>query len=154
MDMPKIGEAQRQLERLVGSWEGKETLHPSPWDPAGGTAVGRVVNRLALDGFAVIQEYEQERNGKVNFRGHGIFRWDDASRSYVLYWFDSFGMPPGAFHGGFKDGVLTLTDKGSQGQHRAVFDLSDPGKYRFRMEVSPDGGQWQPVMEGSYTKRG
>ncbi|MGE5277442.1 MAG: DUF1579 family protein [Acidobacteriota bacterium] len=74
--MPRPGEPHRQLRKLVGSWRGEERLSPSPWDPVGGTAVGRVENRSALDGFAVVQDYEQERNGAVGFRGHRVFSWD------------------------------------------------------------------------------
>lgn len=71
--------------------------------------MGRVRKRLALDGFAVVQDYEQERNGSVNYRGHGIFIYDAAQECYVLHWLDSLGMPPNEFRGGFEGDVLTLT---------------------------------------------
>ncbi len=88
MEMPVPSAAQQALAMLVGSWAGQEKIHPSPFSPAGATAVGRVVNRSALDGFAIVQDYEQETNGKVNFRGHGIFRWDPEKGAYILYWFE------------------------------------------------------------------
>ena len=70
------------------------TPHPSI---RSGAATGRVRNRLALDGFAVVQDYEQERDGGIHFRGHGVFRWDPEERSYTLHWFDSLGLPPANF---------------------------------------------------------
>ncbi len=94
MEMPKPTEAHRRLERLVGAWTGQERLHPSPWDPSGGPAVGHVENRAALDGFAVIHDYEQERNGTVTYRGHGIYTWDSTRRQYMMHWWDSMGFPP------------------------------------------------------------
>lgn len=99
MEMPKPADAHRKLERVVGRWTGEEKLFPSPWDPKGGTASSRVENRLALDGFAIVQDYEQERNGKICFRGHGVLRWEAQQQCYEMYWFDSMGMPPNIFRG-------------------------------------------------------
>jgi len=153
MEMPKPGEPHHHLQKLLGSWVGEERLAPSPWDPVGGTAVGRVENRSALEGFVVVQDYEQERNGSVGFRGHGVFSWDLARQCYALHWFDSMGMPPNEFTGQFEGDVLTLSNRGPQGHSRAVFDVRQPGRYVFRMDMSPDGSKWQTFMEGSYSRR-
>jgi len=151
MEMPKPAAAHRKLERVVGLWTGEEKLFPSPWDPKGGTAISRVENRLALDGFAVVQDYEQERNGKVNFRGHGVLRWEAQQQCYEMYWFDSMGMAPNIFRGSFEDNVLTMTNKQAQGYTRAVWDFRQDGQYQYRMELSQDGNQWQLFIEGHYT---
>ena len=151
MDMPKPGEAHRKLERLVGYWIGEEKLYPSPWDPKGGAAIGKVHNRIALSGFNVVQDYEQERNGSINFQGHGVFSWDAKASCYVLHWFDSMGMPPNEFRGNFDGNTLNLTNEGPQGHSRTVFDFQKDGHYTFRMEVSQDGRQWQTFMEGHYS---
>jgi len=153
MDMPNPTDAHRQLEKLAGSWSGEERLFPSPWDPQGGTALGRAHNRIALDGFIVVQDYEQERHGSVNFRGHGVFSWDSSQQCYVLHWFDSMGTPPNEFKGTFEEDVLTVTNQGPQGHSRAVFDFRETDLYHFRMEVSQDGNQWYTCMEGTYTRQ-
>jgi hypothetical protein len=153
MEMPKPGDAHRKLRLLLGEWIGEEQLHPSPWDRMGGVATGKVINRLALDGFAVIQEYLQERTGRNNFIGHGIFTWNESEHCYELWWFDSMGMPPSHFRGAFDDDILTLTSKNSQGQMRAVFDFSKGSTYRYTMEVSSDGSQWSPFMDGRYARK-
>lgn len=150
MEMPKTAAAHRKLERVVGRWIGEEKLFPSPWDPKGGMAVSCVENRLALDGFAVVQDYEQERDGKINFRGHGVLRWEAQQQCYEMYWFDSMGMSPNLFRGTFEDNVLTMTNKQAQGYTRAVWDFRQADQYQYRMEVSPDGNQWQTFIEGHY----
>src|SRR5262245_61828689 len=142
MDMPRPTDAHQKLNKLAGQWVGQETIHPSPFDPKGGTATGKVHNRAALDGFAVVQDYEQERGGRTSFRGHGVFRFDAASGAYVMHWFDSFGCQPSDFRGQFNGDVLTLMATNPQGQSRASFDLSQNGKYTFKMDVSPDGKSW------------
>jgi len=111
-----------------------------------------VQNRRALDGFAVVQDYEQERNGKIKFRGHGVFRFDGEDGSYTLHWFDSLGLPPSEFRGRFEGDVLTLTNAGPQGITRAVFELHGNRGYTYRMQVSPDGTNWFPFMDGDYTR--
>lgn len=152
MEMPKPTDAHRKLQKLIGAWTGEELLSPTPWDPKGGTAVARVHNRMALDGFAVVQDYEQERGGVVNFRGHGVFGWDPEGQTYTMHWFDTMGMPPNVYRGTFQGDVLTLTSKLQQGHSRAVFNLLQQDKYAFHMEVSPDGQQWTKVLEGNYSR--
>lgn len=154
MNMPSVTDAHRKLERLAGNWIGEEKVHPSPFDPKGGPATGRVSNRRALDGFAVVQDYEQERGGKTNFRGHGVFRFDAMQNAYFMHWFDSMGFPPGEYRGQFEGDVLTLTCENPQHKSRAIFNLQQSDKYTFKMEVSPDGTAWYPFMEGTYTKKG
>ncbi|MFQ5479560.1 MAG: hypothetical protein ACE5E4_13205, partial [Candidatus Binatia bacterium] len=65
MHMPGPSPGHKRLELLSGNWEGEETMHPSQWDPEGGVAVGRNHNSLSLSGFALISDYEQERDGAV-----------------------------------------------------------------------------------------
>jgi hypothetical protein len=151
MDMPKLGPAQQQLAKLAGNWSGEEKLSPSQWDPKGGTAMGKVSNRPALDGWIVIQDYEQARGGQVTFRGHGIFSIDPVNQKPVMQWFDSMAGGPYTFTGEWKGDVLALTSAGPNGHSRCTFDVSGGG-YRFAMEMSQDGKSWAEFMSGSYRK--
>ena len=152
MEMPKPTDAHKKLQRFAGRWSGEEKIYPSAFDPKGGTSIARVNNRAALDGFTVVQDYEQEINGTLNFRGHGVFSYDPNRQSYFMHWWDSMGMPMSEFKGTFEGNVLTLVQQHAHGVNRAVFDLFEEGKYKFRMEVSQDGKQWQPFMEGTYRR--
>jgi Protein of unknown function (DUF1579) len=153
MDMPKPSDFHKKLAALVGDWSGAETLHPAPWEPAGGTATGRVVNRWTIDGFALIQEYEQRRDGQVTFKGHGVFWWDPARQQYVMHWWDSMGGTGAEYRGRFDGDVLMLSAPMPQGgRSRTSWRLTGPDSHVFLMEVSPDGENWHPAMEGRYTK--
>lgn len=152
MEMPKPTEAHRKLNALAGRWTGQEKMCPSPWDPTGGTAVGRSDNRLSVDGFVVLHDYEQERNGAVSFRGHGVFSYDSVAKSYLLHWWDSMGVAANVFKGDFEGTTLRMVCRDAQGNSRATWESLDAGRYRFRMEMSPDGQQWTTMMEGDYTR--
>jgi hypothetical protein len=153
MEMPKPSPEQKKLERLAGRWEGEEKVHPSPWDPAGGTATGRVENRIAVDGFALVQDYEQDRGGPGLFRGHAVLHHDAAANDYVLQWIDNSGMGASTYRGTFDGDVLTMTTRNLMGSARATWTLDGGDSYRYLMEVSPDGATWHPFLEATYRRR-
>jgi hypothetical protein len=153
MDMPKLTPGHQALSILVGNWIGEESLKPSPWDPVGGPAVGRVHNRPALGGFAVIQDYEQERDGVVSFLGHAVFLWDAKANVIVMHWFDSWGMAPVAYSGTLAGKILVLQGPSGGGFGKAIWDFSRPGIYDYTLAVSPDGKQWSVFQDGRYVKQ-
>lgn len=150
MDMPKPGPGHEKMKVFVGEWRGKETMHPTQWMPEGGVRDAVISNRLALDGFAVVQDYVQSENGKPQFQGHAVIVKHPQADSYQMHWFDAFS--PSLFEGTF-DGVKgVFVHKSGMGDNRATFDFFKPGHYRFKMEMSQDGKSWTPMMDGAYAK--
>jgi hypothetical protein len=152
MEMPKPGPGHAQMEKLAGIWEGEERMHPSQWDPQGGTALGRRTGRLALNGFALVSDYEQERGGAVTFSGHGVLTFDAKRDLYLLHWFDCMGSPVERFEGPFRDGVLTLSHGGPGMHARLTYDLRKPGEMPTTMEMSPDGVKWNALFDALYKR--
>jgi hypothetical protein len=153
--MPKPNENHRRLLALAGEWVGDEKLSLSPWGP-GGAAVGRTTSRPALDGFFLLQDYVEEKDGRTVFRGHGIFGWDDRQHCYVWYWFDSMGMaPPAPARGAWEGDTLTFTNEGGGQTNRYVFRFAGKDHYALLIESSRDGGAtWQTLIEGDYRRVG
>lgn len=152
MEMPTPTHGHLRLEALAGAWEGEETMHPSQWDPEGGVAVGRTTNRAALNGFALIGDYEQERDGVITFTGHAVWRFDLSQDLYELYWFDCLGTPVEVFQGRFVGDVLTVSHGGPGMHARLIYDLSDPRHLQSKMEMSQDGAEWSTLFEGDYRR--
>lgn len=152
MSMPAPTPGHLRLEALAGRWEGEETMHPSQWDPEGGTTAGRTESRIALNGFALINDYEQERDGNITFAGHGVWRYDPGEDVYELYWFDCLGTPVEVFRGGFDGDVLTVSHAGPGMHARLTYDLSEPRVLRSKMEMAPDGSEWSTLFEARYTR--
>jgi hypothetical protein len=143
----------RQLARFAGTWRVRETLHPSPWDPRGGTAEATLVARLILDGLALEEDYEQRREGRVTYRGHGVLAWDPREARYLLWWFDTLGQPPRApARGSFEGDRLVLEQESPVGRARYTYDFVRDGEFAFRIEHSRDGKDWRAFVEARYVR--
>ncbi|MDH4351656.1 MAG: DUF1579 domain-containing protein [Gemmatimonadota bacterium] len=151
MTMPQPSAGHDRLELLAGTWEGTEHMYPSQWDPKGGTALGRTTSRVALGGFALISDYQQERDGAVTFQGHGVYTYDPKTQLYSLSWFDSMASPPEVFTGGFAGDVLTLSHGGHM-HVRLTWDLTRPGHLASLMEMSQDGTTWNKLYDAEYRR--
>lgn len=154
MGMPTVQEQHKKLQAFSGTWVGEEKMYPSPWDPEGGMAVGKMNSRIDLDGFFLIQEYIQERGGQVSFRGHGVLGWNGQTNKYSLHWFDSMGTPthePAL--GTWTGNTLLYEHTTPMGQQRYHFISESPTRYTFKMENSKDGKNWATLMEGHYSKK-
>jgi hypothetical protein len=152
MSMPEPTPGHKKLEYFAGTWQGPETMHPSHWDPAGFVAIGRNIGRVALNGFALIFDYEQERDGVVAFTGHGVTTYDPDQDQYQMTWFDCMGTPPETFTGRFEGEVLTLLSQRGQMQSRMTYDFSDPEQWVGKMEMSADGESWNLMFDGVYIR--
>jgi hypothetical protein len=143
-----------RLHALAGEWVGEEMMHASRWfEP--GPAIGHCVNRIALGGLAVIQDYRQERAGATIFEGHGVFTHDREDRLTKLVWLDSLGyFAPSPAAGGWTNGVLTLLRGSLRGAARNIYSFPSPDEYRLAIQFSPDSVGWSDVMTATYRRRG
>lgn len=153
MEMPKPTAEHRRLEKLAGIWQGTETMPPSQWDPKGGKADGTTRARVALGGFAVISDYEQMRDGKRTFEGHGVATWDAKANQVVMHWFDVMNQGVEEFRGTWKGEVLTLMSKSPMGHARLTYDFAKAGVLKSSMEMSQDGKTWAKMFDGSYSRK-
>ena len=153
MDMPQPTAEHLELAAFAGSWVGEEILHPSPWAPEKRAAIGRFENRIGVDGLYLITDYEEEREGKIVFRGHGVYGWDAARERFTMFWFDSMGFSPNETLGTWQGDTLTYTNRGPHGHARYVHQIADASTYRFSIENSRDGEAWTLIMEGTYRRR-
>ena len=153
-EMPKPGTEHRKLATLPGTWAGEEKLFPSPWDPKGGTAVGRLTAKVDIDGFFVTSDYVEERDGQVTYRGHGVYGWDPAEKCYTMHWFDSMGSgSPEPAKGQWEGNQLVFSATSPKGQSRYIYTFEGQDTQKFRIAMSQDGKTWAPMMEGKYSRK-
>ena len=76
-------EEHRRLAAFAGEWSGEEMVYPSRWT-AGGPAISQVTARIDLNGFYLIQDARQTRDGKEIFASHGVFTYDREDRELAM----------------------------------------------------------------------
>ena len=144
-----LAEHQR-LAVFAGEWTGEEMVYPSRWIE-GGPAVSHVVARMDLNGFYLIQDSRQTRDGRETFATHGVFTYDRDDRLYKLFWHDSLGyFAPAPASGGWKDRTLTLVRGSLRGNARHVYEVADPDTFTLKIQFSPDAEGWADVLTGVY----
>lgn len=141
-----------RLAAFAGEWNGEEVVFPSRWTE-GGTATSHVVAHMDLNGFYLIQDSVQTRDGKQSFATHGIFTFDREDRTYKLFWYDSLGYtPPSPASGGWAGKTLTLVRGSLRGNARHVYEIIDDDSYSLKIQFSPDAEGWADVLTGVYRR--
>jgi len=154
MEIPKPTPQHEKLRALVGSWKGDEKMQPSPWDPKGGPSKGFTEARLDLDRMWLIADYRQERDGKVTYRGHGVFGWDPKQSVYTMYWFDSIGTDPGGpARGTWEANTLRFEMATPMGRSRYEYVFQGDGRYTFAIAMSQDGKSWRSWLESTWVRK-
>jgi hypothetical protein len=154
MYMPKPTPHHDKLAFFTGSWTGEENMHPSPWDAKGGPAKAFIEARMDLDGMWLLYDYRQERDGKVTYRGHGVYGYDAKKNEYLMYWFDSMGNDPGGPARGKLEGdTLMFEMKSEQGFSRYIHKLGGDGRYEMSIHMSQDGKEWKPWLDSKWTRK-
>ena len=145
-------EEHRKLAALAGEWNGEEMVQPSRWT-AGGPATSHVVARMDLNGFYLIQDTRQVRDGKESFATHGVFTYDREDRHYKLFWHDSLGYyAPAPASGGWTGKTLILVRGSLRGNARHVYEILDDNSYTMKIQFSPDAEGWADVLTGVYRR--
>jgi len=145
-------EEHRRLAAFAGEWNGEEVVYPSRWI-AGGPATSHVTARIDLNGFYLIQDTRQTRDGKESFATHGVFTYDREDRLYKLFWHDSLGYyPPSPASGGWTGKTLTLVRGSLRGNARHVYEVLDDNSYSMKIQFSPDAEGWADVLTGVYRR--
>jgi hypothetical protein len=141
-----------RLAAFAGEWNGEEVVFPSRW-MEGGSATSRTVARMDLNGFYLIQDSVQMRDGKQAFATHGIFTFDRDDRTYKLFWYDSLGYtPPSPASGGWVGKTLTLVRGSLRGNARHVYEIINEDSYSLKIQFSPDAEGWADVLTGVYRR--
>jgi hypothetical protein len=153
MEMAQLTDHHRKLEAFAGAWSGEEKFHPTPWDPTGGPATATMDARVALNGFFLVLDHATRRDGQLYYAGHGVWGFDAGVGDYTMAWFDSMGsQQPKPNRGTWQGNALTFREESPQGHTRYVFTLESPGRMTMRIDLSQDGQQWMPYVEGRYSR--
>ena len=149
---PRTGAEHARLHAFAGEWEGEEVVGPSRWfEP--GPARGFVSARMGLDGFYLIQDYRQSREGKTIFSGHALMTFDREDGLYKMFWHDSVGfVPESPATGQWKGEELVLQRASLRGSTRHIYAFSGADAYSLTIRFSPDDEGWSDFLTATYRR--
>jgi hypothetical protein len=107
---------------------------------------------MAVDGFFLIQDYEQRDGERRSYQGHGVFGWDAQRDEYTWYWADSFGGTPSPSRGREADGTWLFESTNPYGEACYTWRLEAPDRVAFSIENRAPGADWVRFMIGHYTR--
>lgn len=135
----------RQFDFWLGDWD--------VFTPDGKQAG---TNKITAVYGCVLHESWKGRGG---YEGQSFNRWDAARGVWHQTWVDSSGGII-VIEGGFKDGVMTLSDAGQPGKKDAkqvneiAWSRNADGSVRQHWRTSADGGStWKTAFDGKYVKK-
>jgi hypothetical protein len=151
--MPQPGPEQKNLAYFLGNWKLTGDTKAGTMGP-GGKFTGAERNEWMPGGFFLVSHIEGSSSmGK--YTGLAIYGYDAEKKVYTYDEFNSQGENVHAT-GAFDGKIWTWTSEMTMGGHpmkgRFVLTETSPTADTFKFDVSRDGTNWTPVMEGSGTK--
>jgi Protein of unknown function (DUF1579) len=151
--MPKPGPEHKNLAYFAGTWKLAGDIKPGPMGP-GGKFTGTERIEWMPGGFFLVS-HSQGSSPMGKETGLAVYGYDADKKGYTYDEFSSTGENIHAT-GTFDGKVWTWSSESPMGGkpmkgHFIVTETS-PTSYAFKLEVSQDGNNWAPVMDGIGTK--
>jgi hypothetical protein len=138
-----------KFEFLLGDWNLEYRIPKSAFSKAG-TATGTGAFKRALNDQYVCFDYEASQAGQQT-QAHAIFAWDEKSKAYRYWWFESSGSFLTATCNFVNDETLFLN------WHDTLliqtFTKDGPNKVVLRMEYPNTHGKYELVLEVIFTRK-
>jgi Protein of unknown function (DUF1579) len=155
------GDAHKQLEALVGSWDADVKV----WMNGPGTeptvSKGTSEQTMSLGGRFLQQQYSGEMMGQP-MNGIGYTGYDNFKKKYVAFWIDNMGTAMSHMEGTIDKEGKTITmwgtmDEPSTGEKgkkvKYVTRVIDKDKNVFEIYDVTSWGEKQPTMVITYTRK-
>jgi Protein of unknown function (DUF1579) len=152
MQMPKPGPEHKKLDYFVGDWTCDGDLKPGPMGPGGKMAMTDE-SKWMDGGFFVVIHSAYKSAGMGDGNSIAFLGYDSDEKKYTYNEFNSSGeaiVSKGTVNG---DDWTWIGDmKQPPGKGRFSEKILSPMSYSFKFEMSSDGINWTPVMDGKCTK--
>jgi hypothetical protein len=151
--MPKPGPEQKNLAYFAGNWTLTGDIKPGPMGP-GGKFTGTERIEWMPGGFFLVS-HSQGSSPMGKETGLAVYGYDADKKVYTYDEFNSAGENVHAT-GTFDGKVWTWSSESPMGgkpmKGHFIVTQNSPTSYAFKFEMSEDGNNWSPVMDGTGTK--
>ena len=147
----------KKLDYFVGTWTTEGTIAPGPWGTGGKFTGGGTTEWLPGNFFIQSQSESQmppELGG--DSKAVMIMGYDTQQSTYSSDRFTSIGQhesSKGTVSGDTWTWTSTSNYGGMEIQGKMTIKTMSPTSYAFKYEISMDGKNWSPFMEGKATKK-
>jgi len=152
MAMPKPGPELKKLDYFVGNWTCDGDSKPGPMGP-GGKMTMEDDTKWMEGGFFEVMHSKFNAASMGSGSGVSFLGYDSEEKKYTYNEFNSWGeatVSKGTVDG---DSWTWIGDmKQPPGKGRFSEKILSPTSYSFKFDMSTDGSNWTPVMEGKCTK--
>lgn len=150
---PKPAPELQKISFFVGSWTSEGDMKPGPMG-AGGKVTLQEEGKWMEGGFFVV--FHSTFKGTMgNGTGIAVMGYDPQDNIYTYDEFNSVGEA-NHFKGTVEADTWTWISEMKMGPQsvkgRFTQKILSPTSYAFKFEVSPDGTNWNTVMDGKSTK--
>ena len=147
----------KKLDYLVGTWTSEGTIAQGPWG-VGGKFTGTATNDWMPGNFFLRSESEAKMPAEIggDNKATMIMGYDTQQSSYTSDRFSSLGQhetSKGSVSGDTWTWTNTSHYGGMEIQGKMTMKFVSPTSYTFKYEISMDGTNWTPFMEGKATKK-
>jgi len=145
----------KKLDFLSGDWTAEGTVNPGPGMPGGKFSETTHADLMEGDFFLV-------ENSGIDFPGMGkmhelaVLGYDPDRKVYTYKAFNSMGEAEDSTGTADGDAWTWTSDEhvgGNTMKGRFTMKVLSPTSYTMKFELSPDGKDWNTVMEGKATKK-
>lgn len=150
------------VHEMMKSWDGEWTAHVVSWMPDGSvdSSTGKSVNKTIMDGRYQISNYSGTMM-KRPFEGMSTLAYDNAKKTFISTWIDSWGTGLMVSEGTWDDATKTITftgkmmngATGKEEDFKQTLRIVDDNTQVSEMYSVKDGKD-QKWMEITYTRKG
>ena len=147
----------KKLEYFVGTWTTEGTIAQGPWG-AGGKFTGSGTTEWLPGNFFVKTESESKMPPEIGGDNKAvmIMGYDTQQSTYTSDRYSSMGQhesSKGALSGDTWTWTNTSNYSGMEIQGKMTIKTLSPTSYTIKYEISMDGKNWTPFMDGKATKK-
>jgi hypothetical protein len=153
MEMSKPGPELKKLDYFSGNWTCDGDLKSGPMGPGGKMTISED-SKWMDGGFFVVVQSSFKSASMGSGSGTSFMGYDSGSKKYTYNEFNSMGEATQSLGTVDGDAWTWIGDmKMPAGKGRFTEKILSPTSYTFKFEMSPDGGNWTPIMDGKCTKK-
>jgi len=150
---PKPGPEQKNLGYFAGNWKTTGDLKPGPMGP-GGKFTGTDRIEWMPGGFFLVS-HSQDTSSMGKESGLAVYGYDADKKVYTYDEFNSRGEvvhATGTFDGKVWTWSAEMNMGGKSVKSHFILTETSPTAYTYKFEMSEDGNNWAPIMDGTGTK--